>query len=123
MGGIDGLEVTVAVPVSDLERAQAWYEALLGRDAPDLVPVEGVVEYRVAGAWLQLRRGQVGESGWNLRLGVPDVRRERARLAALGFAPGELRDVPGVVRTFDLRDPDRNRVSLYTVLAPDRSDA
>ena len=48
-------EVTVGVPVPDLDAAVAWYAKLLGRDLERLDPIEGMVELRVAsGMWLQL---------------------------------------------------------------------
>lgn len=116
-------EVTVAIPVSDVAAAARWYERLLARSGPDLTPVPGIVEYRVAGTWLQLHAGRgAGESGWAVRIGVADVGAERARLEAEGMAPGDVVEVPGLLRMFDVVDPDRNRVTLYTLLGAERDE-
>lgn len=109
--------VTITVPVTDLRAAQRWYEAVLGVDAPDLEPVQGVVEYQVGGAWLQLSEAGDGPGGSTVRLGVPDVHEQRARLVGLGVEGGDVEVVDGVIAWWDFCDPDGNRLSLYTLLA------
>src|SRR4051812_18457572 len=48
-------EVTIGVPVPDLNTAVEWYTKLLGREVESLKPTDGVVELHIApGAWLQL---------------------------------------------------------------------
>ena len=51
----DGHRTRLAVvPVSDLERADTWYEALFGRPA-DNRPMPSLVEWQVTGAgWVQI---------------------------------------------------------------------
>ncbi|WP_152365005.1 VOC family protein [Microlunatus speluncae] len=106
--------VTVGLIVSDLDAAARWYERVLERDAPDLRPVDGVIEYDLDGCWLQLCRDEVRPGHTVFRFGVPDVRAERQRLEELGLVVGELIEVPGVISYFDFEDPDRNRLSCYT---------
>ncbi len=110
--------ITVGIPVSDLARAQKWYEALLQRGKPDLEPDGGVVEYQISETtWLQLYEGSVASNDGVLRIGVPDIHAERSRLLAMGIVVSEVEEVPSVVAYCNFRDQDGNRLSLYTVLA------
>lgn len=108
--------VTIGIPVSNLSQAQLWYEALLQKDRADFKPGQGVLEYQVGHVWLQLYEGVVKLNDWIFRIGVSDIQAERSRLLALGLSVGEIEEVPGVVAYCDFRDPDNNRLSLYTVL-------
>lgn len=38
------------------------------------------------------------------------------------MAPGDVVEVPGLLRMFDVVDPDRNRVTLYTLLGAERDE-
>lgn len=113
--------VTIGLPVTDLPRARRWYETVLEVEGPDVEPVEGVVEYRVGGIWLQLGESEERPGGSTVRIGVPDVRAERERLVGLGIGAGPVEVVEGVITYWDLQDPDGNRSSLYT-LATDVAD-
>jgi catechol 2,3-dioxygenase-like lactoylglutathione lyase family enzyme len=110
-------DVTIGVPVRDLAAARRWYETLLEVEAPDLEPVDGVVEYRVGSCWLQLSEDHSGPGGWVFRIGVPDVRAERRRLLELGLDVGDLVEIDTVIAFCDFRDPDGNTLSIYTVSA------
>jgi catechol 2,3-dioxygenase-like lactoylglutathione lyase family enzyme len=108
--------VTVGITVRDVVAAREWYEALLGRDGPDVEDDDvGVVEYDVAGCWLQLNQGVPVAQDGVVRFGVPDVRAEHGRLTRLGIEVGPVEVVPGLVDYCDLADPDGNRLSIYTV--------
>ncbi|GAA4705355.1 VOC family protein [Pseudonocardia yuanmonensis] len=110
--------VTVGLPVSDLDRAVSWYRRVLQLAEPDLEPAEGVVEFKVGPAWLQLGADSTARSGAEVvtRFGVDDARRERERLVELGVAVGPLEHVPGAVDYFDFTDPDGNVLSMYSEL-------
>lgn len=111
--------VTIGLPVSDLDAARRWYEAALQLSAPDLEPVGGVVEYQVGTVWLQLgEEDDARPEGSVLRVGVPDVHAERARLLALGIAVREPEVIDGVIAFCDFEDPDGNLLSFYTVFSP-----
>jgi lactoylglutathione lyase len=107
--------VTIGVPVRDLAVSRKWYERLLGK-APNLEPVPGIVEYEVAGVWVQLMEGETPGGSWTLRFGVADLDDERERLQGLGIELGGVRTVPGVIRYFVFRDPDGNLLSWYQEL-------
>jgi predicted enzyme related to lactoylglutathione lyase len=107
--------VTVGIPVSDLARARAWYDAVLDRCVA-LEPVPGIVEYELAGIWIQLMGGQRGSSGWVLRYGVDDLQGERQRLQECGVNVGDIETVPGLISFCGFRDPDGNKLSCYHLL-------
>jgi catechol 2,3-dioxygenase-like lactoylglutathione lyase family enzyme len=73
------------------------------------------VEYEVGGVWLQLGEDDGGPGGWVLRVGVPDVHAERRRLLDLGIDVDPVEEVDGVIAFCDFRDPDGNKLSIYTV--------
>lgn len=106
----------VGLPVSDLARSVEWYQRVLELAEPDLVPADGVVEFRVGPIWLQLGEDQTVRSGSEVvtRFGVADASRERERLAAMGVAVGPLEHVPDAVDYFDFTDPDGNVLSMYS---------
>lgn len=104
--------VTVGIPVEDLAASTAWYDAVLDC-RPALAPAPGIVEYEVAGIWIQLIGGQRGSRGWVLRYEVEDLAAERERLSGLGISVGEVQTVPGLISFFDFADPDDNALSCY----------
>jgi predicted enzyme related to lactoylglutathione lyase len=112
---MDATEVTIGIPVVDLARSRDWYERLLGT-APELEPVAGMAEFRIAGAWVQLIERSSARPGWAFRIGVTGLDAEHERLMAEGFEPTEIETVPGVIRFLQLEDPDGNAVSLYELL-------
>jgi catechol 2,3-dioxygenase-like lactoylglutathione lyase family enzyme len=106
---------TFALRAPDAARARDWYERLLGRP-PDLIPVDGVFEWRLApGAWLQVAEGTPG-GGAVLRLGVPDLDAASAALAAAGARLGDVERIPGIIASCDAEDPFGNVLSLYEEL-------
>jgi predicted enzyme related to lactoylglutathione lyase len=116
-------EVTIGVPVPDLNAAVAWYTKLLGREVESLKPTEGVVELRIApGAWLQLFAVETKPfqpTTSVLRLKTSQIDNEASRLAAAGVKVGEITRVPEVVAFCEFADPYGNPVGLYQVMAPD----
>jgi hypothetical protein len=108
--------VTIAIPVTDLVVATAWYDAVF-ETQPSLEPAPDIVEYEIAGTWVQLMGGCSGVSGWVLRYGVDDLDGERERLKRLGISFGAVRTIPGVISFFDFADLDGNGLSCYHVLA------
>ncbi|CAL8980197.1 hypothetical protein PROP_03068 [Propionicimonas sp. T2.31MG-18] len=111
--------ITICLRVSDLARSVEWYRTALDLDEPDLEPAEGVVEFKVGAVWLQLVSGDLPVPGAAVvRLGVPDVAAERARLRASGVAVGPLEQVEGVLEYFEFPDPDGNLLGLYAEVEP-----
>ena len=75
--------VTVAFSVTDLEKSILWYKKVFGV-RKSVRPVDGVAEMRLGPVWLQLFEREKIPSDAALRLGVPDVEKERRRLVKMG---------------------------------------
>jgi catechol 2,3-dioxygenase-like lactoylglutathione lyase family enzyme len=119
--GITGIS-TVAVPVTDQERALAFYVDTLGfektRDAA-FGPDSRWVEVAPPGASTTIALPPLGEVSpgvdTGIRLTTPNAEAEHAALRARGVNVDSdvLRFGPGVPPMFTLRDPDGNK--LYVV--------
>jgi catechol 2,3-dioxygenase-like lactoylglutathione lyase family enzyme len=112
---LDVRSATFGIRTRELDAARDWYARVLGRP-PDLVPDDGIYEWRLAaGAWLQLLAGEpsAAGSGQVARLGVAEVGAARAALEAAGARVGELTTIPDVVAFCDVEDPFGNGLSLY----------
>ncbi|MDM7891712.1 VOC family protein [Curtobacterium caseinilyticum] len=114
---MDITSVTVGLPVTDIEASCLWYGAVFQRTDPDLEPEDGVVEYEIGGIWLQLYLDPDAEQRpATVRFGVDDVRSQHARIGSLGIDVGPVECVDGAVDWFDVRDPDGNVLSLYSLV-------
>jgi catechol 2,3-dioxygenase-like lactoylglutathione lyase family enzyme len=112
---LDVRSATFAIRTRELAAARDWYARVLGRP-PDLVPTDGVYEWRLAAAaWLQLLSGEPSPAGAGqmARLGVADIGAARAALEAAGAWVGDLTTIPDVVAFCDVEDPFGNGLSLY----------
>ncbi|HEY3978894.1 MAG TPA: VOC family protein [Streptosporangiaceae bacterium] len=92
---MQAVSVTIGIPVRDLARSRAWYDRLLAKEAPELEPAPGIVEYHVGGVWVQLMGGEPPGGSWTPRFGVADLDSERRRLEGLLIELGDVRTVPG----------------------------
>ncbi len=113
----------VIVPVSDVDRAKAFYRDGLGfAEDHDVRPAEGVRVVQLTppgsacsvsfGTGLPVYTESPPGSVKGLHLVVPDIAAARAELAARGVDVGEVQDVGGGVRYAGLRDPDGNTLTL-----------
>ncbi|MFJ3379093.1 VOC family protein [Curtobacterium sp. NPDC090217] len=113
---MDITSVTVGLPVTDIEASCLWYGAVFERVEPDLEPDEGIAEYEIGGIWIQLfEDDQAEENAVIVRFGVDDVAAQHTRIGALGIDVGPIERVDGAVDWFDVRDPDGNVLSLYSL--------
>ncbi len=112
-----GHEITVGVPVPDLERAVDWYTQVVGRPLETMTPMEGIMELQVApGAWLQLfhESAETFEASRAvMRFKTEGIEQDAARLRAKDIEIGEITHIPGVVLFAEFNDPFGNPVSLY----------
>lgn len=111
-------DIITVIPVSDLARSKAWYSKLFGK-APDLEPFPGNIEFKLGGAWVQVSKGTVKPSTWNLQIEVHDLAREHSRLRDHGIVTSQIGTSPGVITWFDVSDPDGNSMRLFQVLTKD----
>ena len=104
--------VLAVVPVSGLERADAWYEALFGRPS-DNRPMPSLVEWQVtapAGCRSPVDTDRAG-SGL-LNLAVDDLTATREELATRGLDTAEIQPVNKGVELSATSDPDGNTITL-----------
>jgi predicted enzyme related to lactoylglutathione lyase len=112
----------VPIPVSDVDRAKAFYGEELGFTVDvDVRPADGVRVVQVTppgsacsigfGTGLPVYGAPPG-SVRGLHLVVADIERARAELVERGVDVGDVEDVGGGVRYASLRDPDGNTLTL-----------
>ena len=112
----------VPIPVSDVDRAKAFYVEQLGFAADvDVRPVDGVRVVQVTppgsscslgmGTGLPVYEGTPG-SIRGLHLVVDDIEQARAELVARGVEVGAVQDVGGGVLYAGFEDPDGNSLTL-----------
>jgi len=111
-------DIITVIPVSDLAQAKEWYSKLFGK-GPDLEPFPGNVEYKLGNAWVQISKGTVRPSNWNLQIEVHDLAREHRRLQDHGIITSKIGTSAGVITWFDVKDPDANGMRWFQVLTED----
>jgi predicted enzyme related to lactoylglutathione lyase len=111
--------VAVGIPVKDLDLAIAWYQRAFDLGEPDLIPMEGLVEFDLGSFWLQLAQTPetAGVQGMSLNLSVDDATAERQRFVSLGLSVSELQHFDGAVDYFELIDLDGNTLGFVTELS------
>jgi predicted enzyme related to lactoylglutathione lyase len=112
----------IPLPVSDVDRAIAFYEGQLGFTKDfDVQPRDGVrvVQLTPEGSGCSVGFGTgldvyAGDPGTirGLHLVVEDLDAARAELVRRGVEVGEIQDFGGGVRGADLADPDGNTLEL-----------
>ena len=112
----------VPIPVTDVDRAKAYYVGGLGFvEDVDVRPVDGVrvVQLTPPGSACSIGMG-TGLPAYDaapgtiraLHLVVADIEAARAELLSRGVEVGEVQDVGGGVRYASLTDPDGNTLTL-----------
>ena len=102
--------VIAVVPVKDQNRAVGWYKKLFGRDA-DIVPMEGVAEWRLAeNAWIQVTADTERAGTATAIIGVNDIEVQCSDFTASNVPYGEVVEYPGIVKMVDVIDPDGNKI-------------
>jgi len=111
----------VPIPVSDVDRAKAFYEQLGFLVDVDVRPADGVRVVQLTppgsacsigiGTGLPVYQAPPG-SIRGLHLVVADIERARADLVGRGVDVGDVVDVGGGVRYASLEDPDGNTLTL-----------
>ncbi|MGH9292828.1 MAG: VOC family protein [Acidimicrobiales bacterium] len=101
--------------VSDLGRAQEWYEAFFGRP-PDVVPNEHEVMWKATdSAWVYVI-DDAGRAGHGvITLAVPQLEETIAGLATRGVTTRPIERVGDAGRKAIAIDPDGNSITLIEV--------
>jgi predicted enzyme related to lactoylglutathione lyase len=112
------VNVLPVLMVEDFDAAVTWYEALFGR-APDRRPMDGCVEWQLAGSGgVQVYRDAESAGGSTVIIGVDDVDAYVAELGGRGIG-AETFDVPsGQFRLATIQDPAGNTITLGQQLTP-----
>jgi glyoxylase I family protein len=104
--------VLAVVAVSDLGRADAWYQALFGRPA-DNRPMPSLVEWQVTrGGWVQVTVDADRAGSGLLNLAVDDLAATRDELATRGLHTGQIQPASKAVELSATSDPDGNAITL-----------
>jgi predicted enzyme related to lactoylglutathione lyase len=101
-----------AIGVSDLDGALEWWERLVGRP-PDMLPNDNEACWKLTdGGWIYLigDRGRAGKA--LVTVLVDDLDAQLAEIAGRGIEVGPIKDLPGVVRTTIITDPDGNAIQF-----------
>ena len=106
------LDLFAGIPVSDYDRALAWYERLLGAP-PSFLPnateaVWELAEHRYA--FIEVRPEHAGSAKHTAF--VEDLDARSAAIADRGIEPAEQETYPNGVRKVIYRDPDGNEFSF-----------
>lgn len=97
--------------VSDLDRAERWYAALVGR-APDARPMAGLLEWHLSPfVGIQVWREPEAAGASGCTIAVSDIDDVAGRLESVGIAHEGVQQATSV-RILRLEDPDGNRVVL-----------
>lgn len=106
---IEGLYA--AVSVSDMDRAETFYTALLGR-GPDDWPMDGLIQWRpFDNAGIQLFHDAENAGHCSMTIVTPDMAVARDRLASNGLELEEQYEGDfGIIA--HISDPDGNRLNL-----------
>ncbi len=112
----------IPLPVSDVDRALAFYADQVGFTKDhDVQPAEGIRVVQLTpegsgcsigfGTGLDVYQGEPG-SARGVHLVVEDIDAARSELLGRGVEVGEIRDFGGGVRGADFADPDGNTFEL-----------
>ena len=104
--------VLAVVPVSDIQVAQQWYGALVGRPE-DNHPMNTLVEWRITNnGWVQVFHDPERAGSTLLNFAVDDLESQAAELAVRGLVLDEIQTANKGVRTASINDPDGNRITF-----------
>ena len=113
--------MTCAIGVSDLDKALAWYQDVLGFTVLYKLDEMGWAELATEVAKVNVGLGQVensgGKGGATLTFGVKDIGAARKLLESKDVRfDGETRTIEGMVKLATFYDPDGNNLMLYQSL-------
>ncbi|MBY6414079.1 VOC family protein [Rhodococcus sp. BP-252] len=104
--------VLAVVPVADLDKANAFYEAFFSRPA-DNNPMPTLVEWQVIeGAWVQVTVDPERAGSSMLNFAVDDLEKHIEELATRGIVAADIVDASKGVRLSAIEDPDGNAITL-----------
>ena len=109
---IASVDLFAGIPVTDFERARAWYERLLGVE-PSFLPHDTEAVWEVAEhgfVYIVERPEHAGHAVHTLFVGDLDAQLEE--IAGRGLEPSEQETYDNGVRKATYRDPDGNEIGF-----------
>jgi predicted enzyme related to lactoylglutathione lyase len=106
------------VATADLDRAAAWYDALLGRPADIVVNDDEVMWQIGTEGWLYLVRDPARAGQALVTVAVPDLGAALSDMTRRGLRPPPIEIIEGAGRKAPVVDPEGNTVTLIEVTAP-----
>jgi len=108
-------EITIGVPVTSIEDAEAWYTKFFGPDVEILRPLPGVVEFEAApGVWYQIFETEEQQASETIvRFSVDDIEETQRAGAQADINMGEAIAIPDVITFSEFSDPNGNALGLY----------
>jgi catechol 2,3-dioxygenase-like lactoylglutathione lyase family enzyme len=106
------MELFAGMPVSDLERAKAWYSLVLGAE-PSFLPNDREAVWTLEDqrhVYVVVDEERAG--GGHLTLFVADLAARAARIAERGIAPTTDETYGNGVRKLEYHDPDGNQLGI-----------
>lgn len=104
--------VLAVIPVTDLDRADRFYEALFGRPATNR-PMPSLVEWQVTGGgWVQVYVAPDKAGMTSLNFAVDDLEATRAEIVSRGIELDPTQEVNKGVVLSPVSDPDGNIITL-----------
>ncbi len=108
--------ITVGLMVPEPEEALTWYSQFLGTGLV-LRPSSAVIEMEIMPhIWLQFIQGTAKPGTSVFRLGVENIYEMKYNIDSMNILTGQIREVPGKVRYFQLTDPYGYGLSFYQEL-------
>lgn len=112
--------VSIAIGVKDSMAALNWYKQLLG-DVEILEPVPGLFEIKIGDfMWLQLDDTgylDVGGGSTIIRFETKNIESAHEKTVKIAVDVEEVIIVEGVVKYFDFKDLDGNRLSYVEIIS------
>lgn len=111
--------VISVIPVKNFELALEWYKKLFERD-PDVVPMEGIAEWRLVGnAWVQVSIDPERAGSTTVVIVVNDVEAQRRALSDTGLLIGEIIEYPEIIKMAEIIDLEGNKISFVQDISND----
>ena len=107
--------IIAGLPVKNLAKSAEWYKDVFS-PKEELVPSDGVIEYKIGDMWIMLFEGKAVDCDNCVNFEVENLEKEYKRLQDTGIIKNEaIEEVPDVVRYFSFKDPDGNNLCLVEV--------
>lgn len=111
--------ITIGIAVKDVKEATKWYKELLG-DLETMEPAPGTIELKLTGnTWLQLDDTgylKIGGGSSIIRFETKDIDAAHKLAKKIASDVNDIETVEGVLKLFDFKDPEGNRLSYIQLL-------